>query len=224
MNKYAFKLLIVISLSGVSCKDKKHCEGSNSVSGVVKNGTTMQGIKNVQLSFALVTLNSAGQTESTVDVGTVMTNDTGGFHFEYPCQDRDFDRIVIDALPPYGGYVHASEGYTKQLGNRIYYFADDGNAQIVLQPKTALGSDTLFVTYGVNDGSGGISWTYRDSFNTSTVPTFWKKVRGHKGGGRFIFWGRGINDLTNAINANNKNRIIVSITGDPVVDSVYVKY
>lgn len=224
MNKYAIKLLIVISLSGVSCKDKKHCDGSNSISGVVKNGTTMQPIKNVPLSFTLCVLDNHGQTTEAKDVGTIMTDDSGRFHFEYSCQEKDFDKIVIESQPPYTGYLHASEGYTKHLSDRVYYIADDGNAQITLQAKTPLSTDSLFVTYGYADGSGGVIWVYRDSFTAGTVPQYWKKIRGHKGGGRFVFWGRGVNDLTSAINGNNKNRVIVTITGDPVVDSTFVEY
>ena len=211
------KLLIFLALFITNCK-KKPCTGTNSILGVLKNGTTMQGIKNVQLEFQIYDYNySRDKGENYKTVGKVMTDDAGGFYYEYPCQDKNYSRIAIDAQPPYSTYLAARETYSKNFGPKVFYYATDGNVQIVLNPSKTLNNDTLYVGLAESQ-SGGDVWLYLDTF-TQNVPIFWKKHRGSTGGGRGVIWGRGQNEF------NQKKKINkFSINGDPNVDSVTINY
>ena len=215
--KFKIDILIIISIVFCGACNKKPCQGTNSISGVLKNGTTMQGIKNVQLEFQIYDYNYArDKGENYKTLGTIMTDDTGGFYFEYPCQEKNYGEIAIDALPPYGGYLTAREKYSTKVGPKVYFYATTGSAQIVLQPTKPIGSDTLYV--GFVEFAGSKKWLYLDTF-TSIVPKIWVKHRGETGGGRTVYWGRGVNEYL-----KQTKKVDVLITGDPKVDSVIVKY
>ncbi len=214
-------LSFLVLLTFNSCKKTKPCQGTNSISGVLKNGTTMQGIKNVQLEFQIYDYNYArDKGENYKTLGTVMTDDTGGFYFEYPCQEKNYGRIAIDAQPPFGGYLTARENYSTKFGPKVYFYSTNGSAQIVLQPAKPLNNDTLYVGVQNNDGL----FTDLDSFNNS-IPSFWMKKYGKVGNNGTIIWGRGrVNFYKASKNINMKQWASIFITGDPVVDSVVVKY
>lgn len=211
-------LSFLVLLTFNSCKKTKPCQGTNSISGVLKNGTTMQGIKNVQLEFQIYDYNYArDKGENYKTLGTIMTDDTGGFYFEYPCQEKNYGEIAIDALPPYGGYLTAREKYSTKFGPKVYYYATNGSAQTVLQPLKPLGNDTLYVGLAEVDNSAE-KWVYLDTF-VNSVPNFWVKHRSTVGGGRGIYWGRG------KVEFNKKKKFVkFNITGDPTIDSVFIKY
>ena len=199
-----------------NCK-KKNCDGTNTISGRIVNGTSMQGIKGVELKFSIYDLKSNNKSTNDKELGSTITNDSGYFSFEYPCQTKDYEKISIDPLPPYVGFMNAREGYVTHF-NKTYYFATNGSVQLVLKPLKPLGTDTLFLAY--KEGSN--SWKYQDSF-IGNAPYYWKKEFGKKGGGRTIFWGRGKNNF----NASLKNPYICVypiITGDPIVDTSIVNY
>ena len=58
---YITSILLVSALTGIvilnSCNKKKQCTGTNSISGVLKDGTTNLGIKNVQLEIQIYDYN-----------------------------------------------------------------------------------------------------------------------------------------------------------------------
>lgn len=220
MKHLTFKTFFICTLTILimnSCK-KKQCQGTNSISGVLKNGTTMKGIGKVQLEFQIYDYNySRDKGENYKTVGKTYTDDTGAFHFEYPCQDKDYDRIAIDAQPPYAGYLTARETYSKNFGPKVFYYSTYGSAQIVLKPLKPLNNDTLYVGLGEYQNGKDV-WIYLDTF-IQNVPVFWKKHRGPTGGGRGIIWGRG------EVEFNKKKKLQqFIINGDPAVDSIYVKY
>jgi hypothetical protein len=211
-------LAIFFLLLFSNCK-KKSCDGTNTISGRIVNGTTMQGIKGVPLEISIWDVDENLRAKNINKIGTVITDDTGYFSIEYPCQVKHYQEIAIDPLPPYLGFMHARESYVRNF-NKTYYFSTKGSAQLVLKPLKPLGLDTLFVGY--NEAG---NWIYQDSFINS-VPYFWKKVYGKNGGGRGVFWARSKSKYLNAY-YNGKRGIdwdYVNISGDPIVDSVFVKY
>lgn len=213
------KLFLICSLAFIvnGCKDKD-CNGTNTISGRIVNGTTMQGIKGVPLKISIWNVDGNLRAKNIYNIGTVVTDDTGYFKLEYPCQVKQYDEIAIDPLAPYVGYMNAREGYSPYF-NKTYYFADKGSVQLVLNPIKPLGTDTLFVGY--NEGG---TWLYQDSF-TNNAPNFWKKIYGKKGGGRGLYWGRGkVKYIKSITNPTQTEWSRVSITGDPVVDSVFANY
>jgi len=217
--KYLIRLLIIVIILGVSCKKKQNCSGTNSISGVLKNGTTMKGMKNVQLKLSIYDLDYDGRTKDTKELGYVSTDDTGGFYFEYPCQDKEYDKIAIDAQAPFSTYLNARESYTKNL-KKTFYHSTVGSAQIVLKPKTPIGRDTIYVGIQLTSGT----FSNIDSFVNST-PYLWKRVSGSTGGYGSVIWGRGKSNYNRATKEISlKQWQSISISGDPVVDSIYVNY
>lgn len=200
-----------------SCK--KECTGTYSISGVLRDGTTLQPMKKVQFQFAVFN-EVRTQTRDYKVLGTAMTDDSGRFFFEYLCLNDEYKHgyILISSLSPNGG-IHKTEEFSKDCKSELYY-STVGKAQIVLKPKKPLGSDTLFVAIQDNFGK----FINYDSF-TNTVPHDWVLFNGPIGGNGGVYFGRGRLSFINAFKDSRLNQWeSLLITGDPYVDTILVNY
>jgi hypothetical protein len=209
--------LAALSILFNSCK--KECTGTYTISGVLRNGTTLQPMKKVQFQFAVFN-EVRTQTRDYKVLGTAMTDDSGRFYFEYPCLNDDYKHgyIYIYSLAPNGG-IRKVEDFSKDLKTELFY-STVGKAQVVLKPKKPLGSDTLFLC--LQDYTG--EYKDFDSF-VNSAPYNWRKYNGKIGGYGVVIYGKGrknFNEALNDINLGQWEKII--ITGDPIVDSIYLYY
>ncbi len=205
-----------------SCKDKK-CEETWSIRGRLLNGTTMQPIKNVWFSATLYDLNANQKATNQTFVGQALTNDSGYFNIEYPCKEKLFEKIDFETLAPYSGYVRDNVVFEKHF-NRTFYYSTKGRVQVILKPKKPLNGDTLFI-----EMYGGLPLLAKDSF-TSTFTGLWQNYSLPKNAGVSIYAGRRRTHL-DSIKAKPSNyqekgwwTLINSVSGDPIVDTLFVNY
>jgi hypothetical protein len=157
----------------------------------------------------------------------VFTDDSGYFNFEYKCLGKQYDRMHIESLVPYSGYVREHFPFSTNV-YKDYYYSNQGIAILLLNEKTPLQpKDTLYV--GLLLFGYTRDWAYLDSFiYGDNIPTHWKDYKSTRGGGRILYAAKGLKGFTEAKKTENKYQNIywwrVVISGDPKRDTVIVNY
>src|SRR5690606_37487480 len=118
---------------------KEDCTETYSISGRLLNGTTLKPYPKVFFELSLYDVKPNGKAENELNLGKVMTDDSGYFKLEYPCSSHNYDKIfIIASFPPYG--LSESISFEKHF-NKIFYFSTEGSCKILLKEKKPLNGD-----------------------------------------------------------------------------------